>query len=151
MANANEFLNKRVLKCTYDVAVNGGVDATTYTIGYVPAGAIITGGYGIVRTAFDDGADESTTVSIGYAASNAGLMAATAGSALNGLTNKAFTLLPGQPALGADADHDTAAEVAALVAAAYIVTTARTAITVTLSNDTDFTAGKIDIYLEYVV
>lgn len=151
MANANEFLNKRVLKCTYDVAVNGGVDNTTYTIGYVPAGAIITGGYGIVRTAFDDGADESTTLSIGYATTNAGLMAAAAGSALNAITNKAFTLLPGQPVLGADADHDTAAEVAALVAASYIVTTTRTAITVTLSNDTDFTAGKIDIYLEYVV
>lgn len=151
MANANEFLNKRVLKCTYDVAVNGGTDNTTYTIGYVPAGAIITGGYGIVRTAFDDGDDESTTLSIGYATTNAGLMAAAAGSALNAITNKAFTLLPGQPALGADAEHDTAAEVAALVAASYIVTTARTAITVTLSNDTDFTAGKIDIYLEYVV
>jgi hypothetical protein len=151
MANANEFLNKRVLKCTYDVAVNGGVDNTTYTIGHVPAGAIITGGYGIVRTAFDDGADESTTVSIGYGATAAGLMAATAGSALNAITNKAFTLLPGQPALGADASHDTAAKVAALVAAAYIVTTARTAITVTLSNDTDFTAGKIDVYIEYVV
>lgn len=151
MANANEFLNKRVLKCTYDVAVNGGVDNTTYTIGYVPAGAIITGGYGIVRTAFDDGADESTTLSIGYATTNAGLMAAAAGSALNAITNKAFTLLPGQPVLGADAEHDTAAEVAALVAASYIVTTTRTAITVTLSNDTDFTAGKIDIYLEYVV
>lgn len=151
MANANEFLNKRVLKCTYDVAVNGGVDNTTYTIGYVPAGAIITGGYGIVRTAFDDGADESTTLSIGYATTNAGLMAAAAGSALNAITNKAFTLLPGQPVLGADADHDTAAEVAALVAASYIVTTTRTAITVTLSDDTDFTAGKIDIYLEYVV
>ena len=151
MANANEFLNKRVLKCTYDVAVNGGTDNTTYTIGYVPAGAIITGGYGIVRTAFDDGADESTTLSIGYATTNAGLMAAAAGSALNAITNKAFTLLPGQPVLGADAEHDTAAEVAALVAASYIVTTTRTAITVTLSNDTDFTAGKIDIYLEYVV
>lgn len=151
MANANEFLNKRVLKCTYDVAVNGGVDNTTYTIGYVPAGAIITGGYGIVRTAFDDGDDESTTLSIGYATTNAGLMAAAAGSALNAITNKAFTLLPGQPVLGADAQHDTAAKVAALVAASYIVTTTRTAITVTLSNDTDFTAGKIDIYLEYVV
>ena len=142
MANANEFLNKRVLKCTYNVAVNGGTDNTTYTIGYVPAGAIITGGYGIVRTAFDDGADESTTLSIGYATTNAGLMAA----------NKAFTLLPGCPTLGANAaSGDTAAEFAGVVAAAYIVTTARTAITVTLSNDTDFTAGKIDIYLEYVV
>lgn len=152
MANANEFLNKRVLKCTYDVAVNGGVDNTTYTIGYVPAGAIVTGGYGIVRTAFDDGADESTTVSIGYGSTAAGLMAATAGSALNAITNKAFTLLPGCPTLGSNAaGGDTAAEFAGLVAAAYIVTTARTAITVTLSNDTDFTAGKIDIYLEYVV
>ena len=152
MANANEFLNKRVLKCTYDVAVNGGTDATTYTLGYVPAGAIITGGYGIVRTAFDDGADESTTVSIGYASTAAGLMAATAGSALNGITNKAFTLLPGCPVLGANAANgDSAAEFAGLVAASYIVTTARTAITVTLSNDTDFIASKIDIYIEYVV
>ena len=152
MANANEFLNKRVLKCTYDVAVNGGVDNTTYTIGYIPAGAIVTGGYGIVRTAFDDGASESTTVSIGYGATADGLMAATAGSVLNAITNKAFTLLPGCPTLGTNAgDGDTAAEFAGLVAAAYIVTTARTAITVTLSNDTDFTAGKIDIYLEYVV
>lgn len=152
MANANEFMNKRVLKCTYDVAVNGGTDATTYTLGYVPAGAIITGGYGIVRTAFDDGADESTTVSIGYASTAAGLMVATAGSALNGITNKAFTLLPGCPVLGANAaSGDSAAEFAGLVAASYIVTTARTAITVTLSNDTDFVAGKIDIYIEYVV
>jgi hypothetical protein len=152
MANAKEFLNKRVLKWTYDVAVYGCVDNTTYTIGYVPAGAIVTGGYGIVRTAFDDGDDESTTVSIGYAATAAGLMAATAGSALNAITNKAFTLLPGCPTLGSNAaDGDTAAEFAGLVADAYIVTTARTAITVTLSNDTDFTAGKIDVYIEYVV
>lgn len=147
---ANEFKNKRVLKCTYDVAVNGGTDNTTYTLGYVPAGAIITGGYGIVRTAFNDGADESTTISIGYGATAAGLMAATAGSALNGITNLAFTLLPGM-GTGADAAQDTPAELAALVAASYIVTTAKTAITVTLSNDTDFTAGKIDIYIEYTI
>jgi len=150
MANANEFLNKRVLKCTYDVTVNGGVDDTTYTIGYVPAGAIITGGFGIVRTDFNDGADESTTISIGYGSTAAGLKAALAGSDYNGLTNKAFTLLPGV-GTGVEAAQDTPAELAILIAATYIVTSAATPITVTLSNDTDFTAGKMDIYIEYVV
>ena len=148
---ANDFLNKRVLKCTYDVAVNGGVDDTAYTIGYLPAGAIVTGGFGIVRTAFDDGADESTTIAIGYAGAASAFMAATAGSAVNAFTNLVFTLLPGQAALDVDAAHDTAAEVAALVAASYIVLSASKAVIVTLSNDTNFTAGKIDIYLEYVL
>jgi hypothetical protein len=150
MANANEFLNKRVLKCTYDVAVNGGTDDTTYTLGYVPAGAIITGGFGITRTDFNDGADESTTISIGYASTAAGLKAAVAGSVYNGYANKAFTLLAGV-GTGADAAQDTPAELAVLIAAAYIVTAAATAITVTLSNDTNFTAGKMDIYIEYVL
>jgi len=150
MATSNEFLNKRVLKVTYDVAVNGGIDNTTYTLGYVPRNAIITGGYGITRTAFDDGADESTTISIGYGSTAAGLMAATAGSAFNGYTNKCFTLLAGI-GTGADAAQDTPAELATLIAAAYIATSTETAITVTLSNDTNFTAGKMDIYIEYVV
>jgi hypothetical protein len=150
MANSNEFLNKRVLKVTYDVAVNGGTDDTTYTLGYIPKDAIIVGGYGITRTAFDDGADESTTISIGYTGAAAGLKAAAAGSVYNGYTNKCFTLLAGV-GTGADAAQDTAAELAVLIAAAYIVTSAETAITVTLSNDTNFTAGKMDIYIEYVV
>lgn len=150
MANANEFLNKRVLKCTYDVAVNGGVDNTTYTIGKLPAGSLVTGGYGVVRTNFDDGADESTTISIGYTSAAAGFKAALAGSAYNALNPKTFTLLPGM-GTGADAAQDTPAELAALVAATYILNSTAVDVTVTLSNDTDFTAGKIDVYIEYVV
>ena len=147
---ANEFLNKRVLKCTYDVTVDGGTDDTTYVIGKLPAGSLVTGGYGVVRTDFDDGADESTTISIGYTGAAAGFKAALAGSAYNGLTPKTFTLLPGM-GTGADAAQDTAAELAVLVAATYILNATAVNVTVTLSNDTNFVAGKIDVYIEYTV
>jgi hypothetical protein len=147
---ANEFLNRRVLKCTYDVAVNGGVDDTAYVVGSLPNGAIITGGFCIVRTNFDDGADESTTIAIGYTGAAAAFLGAVAGSVLNGLTPKITVFLPGIGA-GADAAADTGIEVAALTALTYIPLTANVNVLVTLSNDTNFVAGKLDIYIEYVL
>ena len=147
----NEFMTKRVQKFTYDVSVHGGTENTSIEIGRLPANALITGGFAKVTTAFSDSDNgNDTTVALGYTGATTAFLAATACTALT--DNAVFTLLPGQPALGADAAHDTAVEVAALVAASYINLTAEKSVLVTINDsNTDLDAGSIDIFIEYVI
>ena len=148
MSAKNEFLQKRVQKFTYKPSVDGGTANTTYNIGVLPANSLITAGYAHVVTAFGDDDDNSTTISLGYTGAATSFLAATAVSAL---TNDAvFCLLPGVPTLGVDAAHDTAVEVAALNAAAYIYLTDDKHVLITIANDHNVDAGEIDIFIEYV-
>lgn len=150
----NRFLNERIQKFSYNVTVDGGTDNTAYTLGTLPANILITGGFASVRTNFDDGADESTTVSLGYTGAATAFMAAKAGSALNTAQN--VTLLPGVPGLDSgqanitDISDQTAAVIATNTAASYIELTANKNVILTLSDDTDFTAGAIDVYIKYI-
>lgn len=151
MALNNEFLVKRVQKFTYNVDEHGGTFNTAIEIGRLPANALIVGGYAKVTTAITDSDDgNDTTISLGYTGAATAFLAATA---CNDLTDNAvFTLLPGQAALGVDAAHDTAVEVAALVAASYINLTAEKSVLVTISNSaTNIDTGKMDIFIEYVI
>ncbi len=154
---ANEFLTKRCKKFTYDVAVHGGTKNTSIVIGQLPAGVLVTDGWGIVRTT---PVGATTTLSAGVTGAVAAIYPATTATTLATATNNGvIKLLPGVLNVGAAealTTVDTPAEIVAIgrvtgdtVAKVYSATV--TNVLVALSNDNDLTAGKIDFYLEYYV
>jgi hypothetical protein len=148
MAN-NRFLEKRVQKFVYDVAVSGGTKNTAISIGTIPANALITTGYLVTTTDF---VGATTTIAIGYTGAAAAFMAATTATTMD--TGEVSGLLVGAPAVGSNAstlDAGTAAIFSARVAASQILVTANKEVLVTLSNDNDLTAGKFVMFLEYII
>lgn len=135
---------------TYDVS--GGDDGAIGAHGlgvHIPDNAIITRAWIDVITTFTDGADDSATMAV-HIQSADDLVAAIAMSSGTIWDAGIKGTLAGSPILGIDAAHDTAIEVAALIAASMIKTTAEREITVTVADD-DPTAGKMVIYVEYVL
>lgn len=151
MSASNEFLVKRVQKFTWDQAVDGNLANNASTsIGVLPAGAIITGGaIHVVTDVVDADAGDNSTISFGYTGATAAFWAATAGTVL--ATGKLLSILPGNAALGVDAAHDTAAEVAELVDASWILLDDNKNVLLTTGNDQAITAGKINVFIEYFV
>jgi hypothetical protein len=148
MAN-NMFLEKRVQKFVYDVAVDGGTKNTAITIGTLPKNALITAGYLVTNT---DLVGATTTVSIGYTGAATAFMAAATATTMD--AGEKIALLPGLIDIGAGqalTTFDTAVELAPFVAASQILLDANKNVIVTLSNDNDLTAGKFTMFLEYVL
>ena len=144
---------KQVASATYDVS--GGDDGSVGAHGlgvYIPDNAIITRVWYDVITTFTDGADDSATIALGLETQD--VDAFTVAIAISAATNVwdagIHHCLPGAPALGADAAHDTALEVAALIAGTFVKTTAERQILVTVADD-GLTAGKMVIFVEYVI
>lgn len=151
MSASNEFLVKRVQKFTWDQAVDGNLANNASTsIGTLPKGALITGGaIHVVTDVVDSDAGDDATISFGYTGATTAFWAATACSVLE--AGKLLSILPGNPALGADAAHDTAAKVAELVDASWILLTADREVLLTTGDDVAITAGKINLFIEYIV
>lgn len=144
----NEFLTKRVVKATFDAT--SGATAAAHGLGVViPKGAIITGAFIDVTTTFTSSTDAGT-IAISVQGANDLVSAIAISDGTNVWDAGRHGTLAGSPALGADAAHDTAIEVAALVAASYIKTTANKEVTATVATE-PLTDGKCDIYIEYVV
>ena len=144
--SGKKFLKEYTLKATYDVTLDGGTKNTAYTIASLPANALIVGGGLVTKTDF---VGDATTISVGYTGAATAFLGATTATTMD--ANEVIKFLSGVPALGADADHDTAAEVATLEAAAQVYLTASKNVIVTLSNDNNLTAGKFDMYLNYII
>ena len=144
-------MEKRCQKFTYDNAIDGDMPTNAaFVLGTLPAGALIVGGcLHIVTDITDADAGDDTTISFGYTGAATAFWAATAVSTYE--TGKLLTMLPGVPALGADDAHDTAAEVAELIDASYILLDADTRVIATVGNDEDINAGKFNLYIEYYV
>lgn len=135
---------------TYDVAVDGGAIGAHALGVYIPDNAIITNAWIDVVTTFTDGADDSATLAV-HLQSAGDLVAAVAVSAAGNVWDAGVRgTLVNNPALGADAAHDTALEVIALYAATKIKLTAERQVTVTVADDA-LTAGKMNIFIEYVI
>lgn len=151
MSASNEFLQKRVQKFTWDSSVDGSLTNNASTsIGSLPKGALITGGaIHVVTDVVDSDGGDDQTIAFGYTGATTAFWAATACSVLE--TGKLLSILPGSPALGVDAAHDTAAEVAELVDASWILTSDEVNVLLTTGNDVAVTGGKINVFIEYYV
>lgn len=151
MSASNEFLVKRVQKFTWDAAVDGSLSNNASTsIGTLPKGALITGGaIHVVTDVVDSDAGDDQTIAFGYTGATTAFWAATAVSVLE--TGKLLSILPGNAALGADAAHDTAPEVAELVDDSWILLSADREVLLTTGNDVAVTAGKINVFVEYYI
>lgn len=153
MAVNNEFLNKHTARFTYDVAVNGGTKNTSISLGTLPKGAFIVGGWAYVNTV---PVGATTTLAIGVTGTTALLYPATIATTLVG--GAKLQLLPGVLNIGAAAaitTIDTPAEIVAVSRTGFDASTTVLAsdceVLITLSNDNDLTQGKITILVEYYV
>jgi len=151
MSTTNQFMELKCQKFTYDNAVDGDITLNTaFVLGDLPKGALIVGGsLHVVTDVTDADAGDNTTISFGYTGVAAAFVAATAVSLLE--TGSRFSILPGSPALGADAAHNDAAEYAALVSTSHILLATDVRVLATVNADQDINAGKFNLFIEYYV
>jgi len=149
----NEFLTKRTKMFTWDFAVQGGENDSEIDLGGLPKGAIILGGGAhVVTKPVDSDAGDDQTISLGYTGEAAAFYAATAISALT--AGAKLCLLPGAFEVGAGAaltTVDTSAELAPKIASEWIPLTADKRVLLTIGDDVALTAGKINIWVEYII
>jgi hypothetical protein len=112
----------------------------------LPLGAVVTGGYIDVKTSLTSGG--SATIAFSTGENAADLYAATAVATY--AANFTTAILAGIPALGADDDHDTAADLQLLVGASLLEMTANHEVVMTVAV-ASLSAGKLDLVLEYIV
>lgn len=146
---------KKVLTATFDTAGTDSSGVSNKTVAahgtgvYLPDNAIITKVWFDVVTTFTSSTD-AATVAI-HAATAGDLLAAVAISAAGNVLDAGIHHgIPGAPTLGADAAHDTAVEVAALMAATFIKLSAEKEIICTVAEEA-LTAGKMVIFVEYMI
>ena len=111
----------------------------------LPLGAMVTGGYIDVKTSLTSTGSATLAFSTGEGAAD--LLAATAVATF--AANYTTGVLAGAPVLGADAAHDTAAELQVLNGASLIEMTADNKVIMTIATAA-ITAGKLDLVLEYI-
>ena len=146
----------KIAVATFDTAGNDSAGVSNKTVAahplgvYLPDNAIVIRAWYDVVTTFTT-ADDSGTIALKVQSAD-DLVAAIAISAADpGVYDAgARGCLPGSPVLGADAAHDTAIEVAALIAASQIKLTAERELTATVAVQA-LTAGKLVLYVEYVL
>jgi len=141
----------RVATATLDFAVDGGATGAIDLGVYIPDNAIILRAYYDVVTTFTSASD-TATIKLGLETQDDD--AFVAAIAINDGTNPWDTgihgTLVGFPALGADAAHDTALEVAALFAGTAVKMTDERQLIATVGTDA-LTAGKLNLFVEYVI
>jgi hypothetical protein len=116
---------------------------------YIPTKAVITKVWYDVVTTFTSG-DDSATIALHIQAAD-DVVAAQAISASGDIWDAGIRGSKiGYPNFGADAAHDSAAEVAALFAGSMLKTTAERQITATVAVQA-LTAGKLNVFVEYVI
>jgi len=121
----------------------------------VPTGAIVTSVYVDVTTtlkswdgAWGAGNEDAGTVAISLLGANDVISAIAISDGTKVWDAGLHGSILGSPVLGADAAHDTAVEVAALNAAAFLKMTSDAELTVTIAVD-PISQGAMDIYVEY--
>ena len=118
---------------------------------YLPDNAVVTKvWYDVVTTLTS--ATDAATVALGLETqdTDAFLTAIAISDATNPWDAGQHGGIPGYPAFGADAAHDTAAEVAALFAGTFVKTTAERQLVAVVATEA-LTAGKVNVYVEYTI
>lgn len=145
--------SRKIIKATFDTARTDSSGAANTTVAshglgvYVPSGAIVTNVFFNVLTTFTSAADSATLALTLQSAGD--LKAAIAISAAGDVWDAGVhACLPGNYAL--DGNALTAIAMAAAEAGSYILTTAQRELVVTVAVQA-LTAGKMDIFVEYVV
>lgn len=117
---------------------------------YLPDNAVIVRAFYDVVTGFASAGGDAGTIAIHIQGAN-DLVAAIAISDGTDVWDEGIQgTLVGSPILGAQTDHDTAIELAALQAASVVKTTAEREIIVTVGGQV-LTAGKLNVFVEYFV
>lgn len=140
----------RIARATFNPSATSGERTIgAHTLGItVPDKAIVTRFWYEVNTTFTSATD-AATVAFSLEAADDLLAAIAISNATNVLDAGLHAGKPGLPNLGADAAHDSQVEVAALIAATLVKTTAARLITATVAVEA-LTAGKATLFLEYV-
>ena len=154
----SDFLEKRVVKVTFDYAstdsegVSNATQDTAHPSGvFIPDNAIITNAFYEVNTTFSSATD-ACTIAIHVEGANdlVDAIAISDGSNVWDSTVLHGTLATA-PNLGNDAAHDSALKHIALCAATWVKTDGQEEVTFTLAGSEDLTAGKLNLYIIYVV
>lgn len=146
----NQMVNVAV--ATFDPSANTAQrPVAAYGLGvYIPSKAVITKVWYDVVTTFTSAGSDAGTIALHIQAAD-DVVAAQAISAAGDIWDAGIRGTKiGYPNFGADAAHDSAAEVAALFAAVMLKTTAEREITATVAEQA-LTAGKANIFVEYVI
>lgn len=142
---------REIAVATYDVTGGDSGASGAHGLGvYIPSKAIITKAWVDVVTTFTDGASDTATIALHVQAANDIVSALAIADATNVWDAGVHGSKIGFPNFGADAAHDSALEVAALFAGSYLKMTAVREITATVAI-ADLTAGKMNVYVEYVL
>lgn len=143
--------NIRVARATFDPSANAGERTiAAHGLGVtLPDNAIIIGVGIDVVTTFTSATD-AATIALHAESANDMLSAIAISAATNMWDAGQHAGLPGIPNLGADAAHDSQAEVAALIAATFVKLTAARELTATVAVEA-LTAGKAVIFVHYTI
>jgi len=133
-------------------AVAGDRSQAAHTLGvFLPKNSIVLRAWYDVITTFTSAGADAGTIKLGVAGADAAFVAAIAISdGTNPWDAGIHGALPGHPALGADAAHDTALEVAALFAGTAFKNTAEVELVATVATQ-NLTAGKLNLFVEYLI
>lgn len=154
----NRFQREGILAYTFDPSGNTAQRTadTAFTLAGepIPDNAIIVDAFYEVITTFASGTNACTlAISTGQGAGD--LVAATAISDARNIWNASTTVIRGTkitaPNLGADAAHDSQVETVDLFAGTKIKMTANRQPTVTTAASEALTAGKLNLYIKYVL
>lgn len=141
-----------VAVATFDPSANSAQrPVAAYGLGvYIPSKAIITRVWYDIVTTFTSAGSDAGTIALHIQAADDVIAAIAISDATNPWDAGIHGTKLGYPNLGADAAHDSAAEVAALFAGVMLKTTAERQITATVAEQA-LTAGKMNIFVEYVI
>ena len=146
---------QRIASAVFDTAANDSDGVSNKTIAAhgvgisIPDNAIITNMWFDVVTTFTSDATDAGTIALSTEGAGDGLVAIAISDASNVFDIGIHHGIPGSYSLGADAAHDTALEVGALIASSYLKMTADNEIVVTVAVEA-LLLGKMIIYVEYV-
>lgn len=151
----SDFLNTRLIKVVFDTAGTDSAGTANTTAAahptgvFVPDNAIVTRCFYEVNTTFTSASD-TATIAIMIEGANDVVSAIAINDGTNPWDAGIHGTIVGSPTLGADAAHDTAIEVGALIAASFIKVDGQEEVTFTVGTDV-LTAGKLTLYIEYVM
>ena len=144
----NQFKERNLAKFVYDVSVDIATTNTAVSLGTLPDNSIVIGGFYHVITTFTDfDGGDNTTIALGVTGTAAAFFAAT------GCASYTAGLLecidPGNGAATGGAMSKTL--VGAAVADTFLLNASNVEVLLTIGNDVAITAGKLVLWLEYVV
>lgn len=147
---------KKIASAVFDTAgvdssgVSNKTAAAHGTGVYIPDNAIITKLWFDVITTFTSDSTDAGTIALSTEGAGDGLVAIAISDASNVFDAGIHHGIPGSYPLGADAEHDTALEVGALMAASFLKMTSENEIVATVAVEA-LLLGKMIIYVEYTI